>query len=167
MRNILLAIIVVAWLYMSQATAGTMGNGAAQRNGIAPTPPLAKSHYSVCWGQWPRTSSAYFSTVITSAPSLKNPSFEAAFRGYLHSTFGIGAAPQCFVALSMDDAVAAKKKQEASFVNLYKLKIVETNWTGAGVPGVASSFATSPAASENAQTSLRPAAQPVPDSTTA
>jgi hypothetical protein len=167
MRKLPLAIFGMAWLPALQASAGTMGNGAAQRNGIAPAPSVAKAHYSVCWGQWPRTLTAYFSAVITSAPSLKNPSFEAAFRSYLHNTFGIGAAPQCFVALSMDDAVAAKKKQEASFVDLQKLKIVETNWTGAGVSGAASSLATTPAASENAQISLPPAAQPVTDTTTA
>jgi hypothetical protein len=167
MRKLLLGICGMAFWYASQASAGTMGNGAAQRNGIAPAPPAAKAHFSVCWGQWPRTSTAYFSAVITSAPSLNNPSFEAAFRSYMHNTFGIGAASQCFVALSMDEAVAAKKKQEASFVDLQKLKIVETNWTGAGVPGAASSLATSPAASESAQTSLPPAAQGVTDSTTA
>jgi hypothetical protein len=105
--------------------------------------------------------------VITSAPSLKNPSFEAAFRSYLHNNFGIGAAPVCFIALSMDDAVAAKKKQEVSFVDLQKLKIVETNWTGAGVPGAASSLATPPAASANAGTSLPPVAQAAPDAANA
>ena len=132
MRKLPLAIFGSALLCVSQAQAGSMGNGAAQRNGIAPALPVAKAHYSVCWGQWPRTSTAYFSAVITSAPSLKNPSFEAMFRSYLHNTFAIGAAPQCFIALSMDDAVSAKKKQEASFVDLQKLKIVETNWTGVG-----------------------------------
>jgi len=132
MRKLPLAIFGSALLCVSQAQAGSMGNGAAQRNGIAPALPVAKAHYSVCWGQWPRTSTAYFSAVITSAPSLKNPSFEAMFRSYLHNTFAIGAAPQCFIALSMDDAVSAKKKQEASFVDLQKSKIVETNWTGMG-----------------------------------
>jgi hypothetical protein len=130
MRKLPLAIFGAALLCAAPAFAGSMGNGAAQRNGIAPAAPAAKAHYSVCWGQWPRTSTAYFSAVITSAPSLQNPSFEAAFRSYLHNTFGIGAAPQCYIALSMDDAVAAKKKQEASFAGLQKLKIVETNWTG-------------------------------------
>ena len=130
MRKLLLAIFGSALLCASQSLAGSMGNGAAQRNGTAPAPPVAKAHYSVCWGQWPRTSTAYFSAVITSAPSLQNPSFEAPFRTYLHNTFSIGAAPQCFVALSMDDAVAAKKKQEASFVGQQKSKIVETNWAG-------------------------------------
>jgi hypothetical protein len=134
MRKLPLAIFGMAFLYASQASAGTMGNGAAQRNGIAPARPEAKAHYSVCWGQWPRTSTAYFSAVITSAPSLQNPSFEAAFRSYLHNTFGIGAAPECFVAFTMDDAVAAMKKQEASFVDLQKLKIVETSWVGDSGP---------------------------------
>jgi len=137
MRRLPLAIFGMAFLYAAQASAGTMGNGAAQRNGIAPALPIAKAHYSICWGQWPRTSTAYFSAVITSAPSLKNPNFEAAFRSYLHDTYGIGAAPQCYIARSMDDAVTAKKNQEASFVNSQKLKIVETNWTGADAPGAA------------------------------
>lgn len=167
MRKLPLAISGLALLCASQALAGSMGNGAAQRNGVAPAPPVPKAHYSVCWGQWPRTSTAYFSTVITSAPSLKNPSFEAAFRSYLHNTFGIGAAPQCFIALSMDEAVAAKKKQEASFVDLQKLKIVETNWTGVGVPGAASSLATPPAPSANTGTSLPRVAQAVPDAASA
>lgn len=130
MRKLPAAIFGLALLCVSQAQAGTMGNGAAQRTGIAPALPVAKAHYSVCWGQWPRTSTAYFSAVIVSAPSLKNPNFEAPFRSYLHNSFAIGAAPQCYIAASMDDAVSAKKKQEASFVDLYKLKIVETNWTG-------------------------------------
>lgn len=161
MRKPSLAILGLALLYASQASAGTMGNGAAQRGGIAPAAPVAKAHYSVCWGQWPRSMTAYFSSVITSAPSLKNPSFEAAFRSYLHSTFSIGAAPQCFVARSLEDAVAAKKKQEASFVDLQKLKIVETNWSGAGAPEAASFAVTSPAASEYAQTSPTRAVQAV------
>jgi hypothetical protein len=67
----------------------------------------------------------------------------------------------------MDDAVAAKKKQEASFVDLQKLKIVGTNWTGADAPGTASSLATPPAASANTGTSLPPVAQAVPDAATA
>jgi hypothetical protein len=161
MRKLPLAIFGSALLCASQAFAGHLGNGAAERGGIAPAPPVAKAHYSVCWGQWPRTSTAYFSTVITSASSLKNPSFEAAFRSYLHNTFGIGAAPQCFIALSVDEAVAAKKKQEASFGDQYK--IVETNWTGVDVPGAASSLATPPAASANTGTSLPPVAQAGPD----
>ena len=132
MRKLAIAIFGSALLCVSQAQAGSMGNGAAQRNGIVPARPVAKVHYSICWGQWPRTSTAYFSAVIVSAPSLKNPSFETPFRTYLHNSFAIGAAPQCYIASSMDDAVSAKKKQEAMFVDSYKLKIVETNWTGTG-----------------------------------
>jgi len=161
MRQLPLAILGSALLCASQALAGTMGNGSA------PAPAVAKAHYSVCWGQWARTSTAYFSAVITSAPSTKNPSFEAAFRSYLHNTFGIGAAPECFITLSMDDTVAAKKKQEAYFVDLEKFKIVETNWTGTGAPGAASSLATPPAASANTGPSLPPVPQAVPDAASA
>ena len=124
----LLAVCVFAGMVvasMPAAEAGTMGNGSARPK------PEAKAHYSFCWGPWPRNSTAYFSTVITSAPSPKNPSFEAAFRSYLHNTFGVGAATECFISLTMDGAVAGKKQQEASFVALQKLKIVETDWAGA------------------------------------
>ena len=104
------------------AEAGTMGNGHMSK-------PVAKAHYSFCWGAWPRNSTAYFSAVITSAPSLANPKFETAFRSYLHKTFSVGAATECFISLSMDGAVAGKKQQEAEFVS-QKLKIVETEWQG-------------------------------------
>ena len=105
------------------ADAGTMGNGHMSK-------PEAKAHYSFCWGAWPRTSTAYFSTIITSAPSPANPQFEAPFRSYLHKTYSIGPYTECFVALSMDDAVAGKQKEEASLADLQKMKIVETDWQG-------------------------------------
>ncbi len=148
MRKAPLAAFGLALLCAPAASAGTMGNG------HGPNKPIAKAHYTFCWGQWPRTSSAYFSTVITSAPSPKNPSFEAPFRSYLHKTFGIGAATQCFIWLSMDGAVAGKKQQESSVVSQQKLKIVETAWAGDG--STASSLATPPTVSGSAQTSPPP-----------
>jgi len=123
MQKLPLAISGLALLCASQLLAGTLGNGQGVNT------PVAKPHYSFCWGQWPRTSTAYFSTVITSDPSPKNPSFEAAFRSYLHNTFGVGAATECFISLTMDGAVTGKKQQEASFGS-QKLKIVETDWAG-------------------------------------
>jgi len=109
---------------LTPAEAGTMGNGSARPK------PVAKAHYSFCWGAWPRTSTAYFSTIITSAPSPANPQFETPFRSYLHETYRIGPSTECFIALSMDDAVAGKKKEEASLTDLQKMKIVETDWKG-------------------------------------
>ena len=108
------------------AEAGTMGNGHMSK-------PEAKAHYTFCWGAWPRNSTAYFSTIITSAPSTANPSFEAPFRSYLHKTYSIGPSTECFVALSMDDAVAGKKKEETSLADGQKMKIVETDWKAQGV----------------------------------
>ena len=105
------------------AEAGHLGNGHMGK-------PAAKAHYSFCWGAWPRTSTAYLSTIITSAPSTANPSFEAPFRSYLHKTYGIGPSTECFIALSKDDAAAGKKKEEASLADLQKMKIVETDWQG-------------------------------------
>ncbi len=155
MRRVPLAAFGLALLCASVTSAGTMGNGHGTNT------PVAKAHYTFCWGQWPRTSTAYFSAVITSVPSPKNPSFEAPFRSYLHKTFGIGAATQCFISLSMDGAVTGKKQQESSFVLQQKLKIVETTWAGDG--STASSLATPPTVSENAQTSPPPVTQAVTD----
>jgi hypothetical protein len=156
MRKSPFAIFGLALLFASQSSAGTLGNGAAQRNGVAPAPPVARAHYGYCYGQWPRTSTAYFSAVITSAPSPKNPSFEAPFRSYLHNTFGIGASTVCRDLPSMDAAVGAKKQDEDMFRSGYHSQIVETNWAGA--PGAASSLAPPPAASANTPTSPPPSA---------
>jgi hypothetical protein len=161
MRKSPLAIFGFVLLFASQASAGSLGNGAAQRNGVAPAPPVARAHYGYCYGQWPRTSTAYFSAVITSAPSPKNPNFEAAFRSYLHNTFAVGASTVCRDWPSMDAAVGGKKQDEDMFRSGYHSKIVETNWAGA--PGAASSLAIPPAPSANAAPSLPPAAQAVPD----
>jgi hypothetical protein len=128
MRKLPLAIFGLALLYVSQASAGTLGNG----HGV--DKPVAQAHYTFCWGGWPRNSTAYFSTVITSAPSVKSPSFEAAFRTYLHKTFSVGSATECYTSTSMDGAVAGKKQQEASFTSEQKWTIVETTWAGTPSP---------------------------------
>ena len=105
------------------AEAGHLGNGHMSK-------PVAKAHYSFCWGAWPRTKTAYLSTIITSAPSTANPQFEAPFRSYLHKTYAIGPSTECFISLTMDGAVTGKKQEETSLADGQKMKIVETDWKG-------------------------------------
>ena len=82
----LVATIGLALLCTSQALAGSTGNGWDQRNGAAP---VAKTHYSYCFGGLPNT--VYFSSVIESAPTVNKPDLNGTFGKYLTKTFGVGS----------------------------------------------------------------------------
>jgi hypothetical protein len=113
-------IIGLALLCMSQAQAGTTGNGIV---------PLAKTHYIFCFGGLRKT--VYFSKVVVSAPTAISPSLDIPFGNYLTKTFGTGSndGGQCITAEVMADALNAKKQREADFV-ARTWKIVETDWAG-------------------------------------
>jgi hypothetical protein len=128
MGNKFSVAIIGGLLCASQALAGTAGNGWDQRNGTAP---VAKTHYSYCFGgaRGPRT--AYFSSVITSAPTVNKPDLNGPFGKYLTKTIGSNDGGQCFSSEAMADAVSGKKQREALLVE-EKWKIVETQWAGVG-----------------------------------
>jgi len=150
MRKLPLAIFGLALLSTSEAPAGTTGNG--WNNGNAATPG-ANLQYSYCFGR--RSQTVYFSAVITSPQSTTGSNLPVDFGNYLTKTFGAGSDNgSCQTFLSMNAAVADKTQREAKF-NPANWKVVETNWTGAGAPGAASSPATSPAASANTGTSAQ------------
>jgi hypothetical protein len=111
----------LALLCTSQALAGTSGNG---------TVPVAKTHYSFCFGGLQKT--IYFSTVIVSAPTANGPTLNGAYGRYLTKTYGATSndGGQCITSEVMADTVNAKKQREADFV-ARKWKIVETTWAGA------------------------------------
>jgi|SRR5579864_472261 len=119
------AIIGLSLLCASQSWAGSMGNGADQRNG---TVPVAKTHYSFCFGGLRKT--VYFSNVIESI-SVNRPNLSSLFDAYLTKTFGVGSndGGQCISSEVMADTANAKKQREAEFVTK-TWKIVETKWAG-------------------------------------
>jgi hypothetical protein len=104
------------------AEAGTTGNGTA---------PVAKAHYSYCFGGLRKT--VYFSSVIESAPAVNEPDLNGPYGDFLTKTFGTGSndGGQCITSDAMADAVNGKKKREAEFV-WETWKVVETNWAGGG-----------------------------------
>jgi len=161
MRNFPFAIFGLALLCASQAPAGTMAKG-------PPVKPELQAHYSFCWSEVRGPKTVYFSAVMTWAPSLTLPAdLNVPFESYVTKTYGVNAGvPACRTWPSKDNVVALKKQQDAEYVGI-KWKIVETNWAGAGASGAASSLATPPVASANAQTSLPPATQPLTDTTKA
>jgi hypothetical protein len=114
-------IIGLTLLCTSQALAGSSGNGWT---------PVAKTHYSFCFGGLQKT--IYFSKVIVSAPTANRPVLTGAFGSYLTKTFGATSndGGQCITSEVMADTVNAKKQHEADFV-ARKWKIVETDWAGA------------------------------------
>jgi hypothetical protein len=124
------AIIGLSLLCASQGLAGTTGNGADQRNGTAP---VAKTHYSYCFGGLRKT--VYFSNVIESAPTVAKPDLGIPFGAYLTKTFGVGSndGGQCITSEVMADIANAKKQREAEFV-AKTWKIIETKWSGLGAP---------------------------------
>jgi hypothetical protein len=121
-NNYSVAIIGLSLLCISQALAGTTGNG---------TTPVAKTHYSYCFGGLRKT--VYFSSVIETAPAVNEPDLNGPFGQYLTKTYGVGSndGGQCMTSDVMADTVNAKKQREAEFV-WKKWKIIETKWTGAG-----------------------------------
>jgi hypothetical protein len=104
------------------AEAGTTGNGIT---------PVAKTHYSYCFGGLRKT--VYFSSVIASAPAANAPNLNGPFGEYLTNTFGAGSndGGQCITSEVMADTVNDKKRREAGFV-ARAWKIVETKWAGVG-----------------------------------
>jgi hypothetical protein len=120
------AVFGLALLCTGQSWAGSSGNGADQRNGVKPVP---KTHYSYCFGGLRKK--AYFSDVITSAPSVSKPDLGIPFGAYLTKTYGTGSnnGGQCISSEVMADIVSAKKQREAELV-WEKWTIVETKWTG-------------------------------------
>lgn len=120
-----IAVIGLALLCASQSWAGTAGNGWAQRNGIKPVP---KTHYTYCMGGLPKT--AYFSSVIVSAPTLNKPDLDAPFGTYLTKTLAVrNNGGMCYASDTMAGAVDGKKQREKELV-WEKWKIVETKWKG-------------------------------------
>ncbi|MGH9771570.1 MAG: hypothetical protein ACRD4Q_07715 [Candidatus Acidiferrales bacterium] len=130
MRKLPFAIFGLALLCASQALAGATGSELKQPTTV----------YFYCYGGQPQlggTATVYFSTVfsrVITNTTLAPTDLGSAFKSYLNKTFGErsnnGAA--CISSGSMDVAVTDKKKREAEYDGL-KWKIVETNWTGAGV----------------------------------
>ena len=128
MAKALLAVCALAGMLAASmsAEAGTTGNGAAQRNGVKP---VAKAHYSYCFGGLRQT--VYFSPVIASAPAITRPDLSIPFGAYLTKTFGVGSnnGGQCIASEVRADIESAKKQREAEFV-WRKWKIIETSWQG-------------------------------------
>ena len=91
----------------------------------------AKTHYSYCFGG--NQGTVYFSGVITSAPTERNPELHVPFDKYVHQTYGPNSntGSVCIYSVAMADAVSGKKQRETMYVARV-WKIVETQW--AGVP---------------------------------
>jgi hypothetical protein len=103
------------------AEAGTAGNVWAKE----------KTHYSYCFGG--NQGTVYFSGVITSAPTEKNPELHVPFDKYIGQTYGPNSSTGgvCIASVAMADAVSGKKQRETLYLTR-TWKIVETKWASVG-----------------------------------
>ena len=119
-------------LCASQSWAGSSGPGWASR--LTGAQPLAaKTYYTYCYAPDTLTATAYFSAVITSAPTanagdLKSKS-QVSFDTYLKTVGARNSGALCIPNVVSANTMLGKKQREADLVS-EKWKIVETNWTG-------------------------------------
>lgn len=115
-KKLSLATLGLALGCTSVVWAGSLGNGAAQRNG----------QYVFCYAGNPNV--VYFTQVMTVAPTASAPNLGVTYGDYVSKTYGLPSIDRerCVRAATSSDAANEKQRYIES---LGTTKIVELQWT--------------------------------------
>lgn len=121
LRKLPLAISGLVVVCTALSSAGTMGNGSAQRNG----------HYAFCYAG--NVKVVYFTQVMTLTPGVTPPNLGVAYGDYVKKTYGIPTIDRERCVTALTSAAAADAKQQ--YMGMFgTTKTVDIQWTGASTP---------------------------------